>query len=142
MHGQAEWGRKYISMSSRSPHLILFFCSVDLSDISFDFSVSPWQAKTRSYFLLWWHCSLCCLALRLPRLESSQRLGFPQLPRWVKTPVVHKRARPTACDADNVVKALRRFSASAVPFCSSFLHIPKSTVTTIVVSRLSRVMAA
>lgn len=72
--------------------------------------------------------------IAVAEIEFLPKVGVPTIARWVKTPVVHRRTRPTACDADDVVKALRRFSTSAVPFCSSFLHIPKSTVTTTVVS--------
>lgn len=33
------------------------------------------------------------------------------------------------CNADNVLRALRRFSTDAIPFCSDYLGFPKVTVT-------------
>lgn len=40
--------------------------------------------------------------------------------------LVEERA---ACQVDNVVRALRRFSTDAIPFCSSYIKIPVVTVT-------------
>ena len=75
---------------------------------------------------------LPCLAVA--DIEILPKTGLPTLARYVATPAVHKRTGSDACNADNVLRALRRFSISAVPFCSSYIHVPKSTVTTTVVS--------
>ncbi|RPB05806.1 hypothetical protein L873DRAFT_1797561 [Choiromyces venosus 120613-1] len=36
-----------------------------------------------------------------------------------------------ACNADNVLRALRRFSSEAIPFCSSYINVPTVTTSTI-----------
>ncbi|KAG0639510.1 hypothetical protein HOY80DRAFT_1044905 [Tuber brumale] len=36
-----------------------------------------------------------------------------------------------SCNADNVLRALRRFSNEAIPFCSSYINVPTVTTSTI-----------
>ena len=35
-----------------------------------------------------------------------------------------------SCNADNVLRALRRFSDEAIPFCSSYINVPTITTST------------
>ena len=35
-----------------------------------------------------------------------------------------------ACNADNVLRALRRFHNEAIPFCSSYINVPTITAGT------------
>ncbi|PUU73644.1 hypothetical protein B9Z19DRAFT_1068808 [Tuber borchii] len=35
-----------------------------------------------------------------------------------------------SCNADNVLRALRRFSSEAIPFCSSYINVPTITTST------------
>ncbi|PWW80369.1 hypothetical protein C7212DRAFT_342065 [Tuber magnatum] len=35
-----------------------------------------------------------------------------------------------SCNADNVLRALRRFSSQAIPFCSSYINVPTVTTST------------
>ncbi len=62
--------------------------------------------------------------------------GVPTVAKFYPnpTPLMKRTGSSGGCNADNVLRALRRFSASAVPFCSSYINIPKRTVTVTAVS--------
>ncbi|KAH8150388.1 uncharacterized protein LAJ45_05599 [Morchella importuna] len=46
------------------------------------------------------------------------------------SPLLEERTDGTGCNADNCLRALRRFSVEAIPFCSAYISVP--VITTVV----------
>lgn len=46
------------------------------------------------------------------------------------SPLLEERTDGTGCNADNCLRALRRFSVEAIPFCSAYISVP--VITTVI----------
>jgi hypothetical protein len=62
-------------------------------------------------------------------LSKSLFLGVSTLLGLAEGAVLLEERAAKGCNADNVLRALLRFSTDAVPFCSSYINIPVVSVT-------------
>jgi hypothetical protein len=62
-------------------------------------------------------------------LSKNLFLGVSTLLGLAQGAVLLEERGAKGCNADNVLRALLRFSTDAVPFCSSYIHIPVVSVT-------------